>query len=75
MYPGALPVTPLTTLVTDSSLTNTVYQYAIQKLNYSKHMQLMSVYQTALPQTSGVLYDLRLSSDVNEEYFALIESV
>ena len=38
-------------------------------------LQLNTVYVTTLPQTSGVLYDLKFSNDINKEYYALIQSV
>ena len=38
-------------------------------------LQLNTVYVTTLPQTSGVLYDLKFANDINKEYYALIQSV
>ena len=42
---------------------------------YKVKLQPNTGYVTTLPQTSGVLYDLKFSNDINEEYYALIQSV
>lgn len=75
VYPSTLPITPLTKLVTDDSLVNSLYKRAADKMKYPVTLHLVSVYETALPRSSGVLYDLRFRNDINEEYFALIESL
>ena len=76
LYDKPLPVTPETKLVTDLELKQSLYNYAIKGMKYHKvKLQLNTVYVTTLPQTSGVLYDLKFSNDINEEYYALIQSV
>lgn len=76
LYDRQLPVTPVTKLVTDSDLKQSLYNYAVKRMKYSSvNLLLKEAYVTTLPQTSGVLYDLKFSNDINEEYYALIQSV
>ena len=78
MYEKPLPVTPLTRMVTDETLKSSLYDFAIKLMKYHKvRLVLSTVYVTSLPQSAagGVLYDLKFTNDINEEYYALIQSV
>ena len=74
VYPGSLPVTPSTKLVTDRTLTNSLFKYAMSKLAFSAYLEHIAVYATTISRSLGVLYDLRLKSG-KDEYYVLIESI
>lgn len=75
MYPKALPVTPLTRQVSDDSLKSALTAYATKEMKYPIRLTPLEIYETSLPGNKGVLYDIRLINDINEEYYALIHSV
>lgn len=75
IYGEELPVTPLTKHVTDSAIKKSLYEFAVKRMKYPVTLHLKTVYKTTLPQSTGVLYDLKFVNDINEEYYALIQSV
>jgi len=67
-------VTPLTRKVTDKALISSLDGYAQRNMRYPIRLHLRTVYQTSTDR-GGVLYDVQFFNDINEEYYALIESV
>ena len=75
LYDGELPVTPLTNKVSDLTMANRLYQWAIPKMEYPVSLKNHVVFATHNPQTGKNIYDIRYKDDKGDDYYAVVESL
>jgi len=70
-----LPVIPTSRVEVDKALLAALKTYALRLIKPSVPLDLQTVYVTSVANSLGVVYDLRFKDEMNEGYYALVESI